>query len=96
MMKKMIALVFALGFLTSATLASTKQIDVSIKGMMCSSCAKKMQTKFKAQEGVENVKVDLKKGMVHVTLKDGTDMTDDQIKTLVTDHDYSVAQIHRM
>ena len=81
--------------MTSVAFASTKQINVSVKGMMCSSCAKKMQSKFKTQGGVENVSVDLKKGLVHVTMQDGKDISDDQIKTLINSTDYTVAQIQR-
>lgn len=94
-MKNLIAATLSLGLMMSVAFASTKQIDVSVKGMMCSSCAKKMQSKFKTQAGVENVSVDLDKGLVHVSMQDGKDLSDDQIKTLVNTTDYSVAQIQR-
>jgi copper chaperone CopZ len=95
-MKKLLATLLALGLIASVALAGTSNINVSIKGMVCSSCAKKMETKFKAQDGVQNVSVDLKKGMVKVTMKDGKNLTDEQIKALVDDQDYSVAAIKRM
>lgn len=94
-MKKIFVALTAFALMTTAAFAATKQIDVSVKGMMCSSCAKKMQSKFKAQGGVQNVSVDLKKGLVHVSMQDGKDITDDQIKTLINSTEYSVAQIQR-
>ena len=94
-MKKLIAVFFSLSLMASAALASPKLIDVSVKGMMCSSCAKTMKTKFQSQNGVQNVSVDLKAGLVHVTMADGKDISDDQIKTLVNSTDYKVAGIAR-
>ncbi len=94
-MKKLVALFFALSLMASAALANPKLIDVSVKGMVCQSCAKTMQNKFKAQPAVQTVSVDLKKGLVHLTLKDGQDLTDDQIKTIVDSTDYKFASAQR-
>ena len=95
-MTRILTALLALGLFASVALANAKQINVSVKGMMCSSCAKKMEGKLKTQDGVEAVSVDLKKGLVKVTLKDGKDLSDDQIKTLLNDHDYTVGQISRL
>jgi copper chaperone CopZ len=94
-MKKLIAVFFSLSLMAQAALANPKLIDVTVKGMMCSSCAKTMKTKFQAQNGVQSVNVDLKKGLVHVTMADGKDISDDQIKTIVDGTDYKVAGIAR-
>lgn len=97
MMKKLMnGFIFSLILLSAAAFASTKQINVTIKGMMCSSCAKKMQSKFQNQAEVQAVKVDLKQGTVKLTMKDGKDLTDEQIKGVIgSDDEYSVAGISR-
>lgn len=92
-MKKI--LIASLILVSSVAFANPKQIHVAVKGMVCESCAKKISTKLQSQDGVQKVKVNLKKGIVDLTMKDGKDLSDDQIKTIVNDSDYSVATITR-
>jgi cation transport ATPase len=96
-MKTILMLVSVLGVLASSTaFASAHLIDVSVKGIFCSSCAKEMRSLFRSQTAVQTASVDMKKGLLHLTMKDGQDLSDDQIKQLVSkDPDFSVEKIQR-
>jgi copper chaperone CopZ len=99
-MKKTFRLLALLAFLVvfsaSLAFAQTKQVNIIVKGMMCSSCAKKMETRLHALDGVDQVKVNLKSGIINVTMKDGKDLSNDLIVKTINDHDYKVAKIDHL
>ena len=67
------------------------EIAVNVKGMVCSMCAQGIEKKFKAA-GMEKIHVDMDKKVVHLT---GKDMSDDEIKKIITEAGYNVAGIER-
>jgi copper chaperone CopZ len=96
-MKKVIVLIAAALMSVSAFASTTA--TVTVKGLMCSSCAKKVQTQLMKTDSVSKVDVNFKKGFVTIAFKDGKDMTDAQITNAVqlagTKDEYSVATITR-
>jgi len=85
-----------LGILVSATaLAAPKMLTVHVNGMVCQFCSQGITKKFKANESVENVHVDMDKKEVHLTLKDGKDLTDAQITETIRDSGVNVDKIVR-
>ncbi len=75
--------------------AFAKDVKVTVKGMVCAFCAQGVSMKIQRQDGVENVDVSLEKKLVTIHLKDGKDLPDEKIKSLLTDSGYDVEKIDR-
>ncbi len=91
----LIKIISILVFFTSAALAADKSVVVSVKGMVCSFCAQGVTKKFKAEPSISNVDVSLEKKIVTLTLKDGQDLTDEKISSLLKDSGFNVEKINR-
>lgn len=85
-MKKLLLLTVLFAFPVFAT-----EITVNVKGMVCSMCAQGIEKKFKAA-GLENIHVDMDKKVVHLS---GKDISDEEIKKIITEAGYNVAEISR-
>jgi copper chaperone CopZ len=96
-MKKLLVLIAAALMSVSAFASTTA--TVAVKGMMCSSCAKKVQTQLMKSDAVSKVDVNFKKGLLTIAFKDGKDMSDAQITQAIryagNSDEYSVAKITR-
>lgn len=73
-----------------------KEVKVSVKGMVCGFCAQGITKKFKAESAVEKVDVSLEKKLVTINLKDGTDLDDNRIETILKESGYNVEKIDRV
>lgn len=71
--------------------AFAAETTVHVKGMVCSMCAQGIEKKFRAA-GLENVHVNLDEKVVHLS---GKDLSDDEIKKIITEAGYNVADIER-
>jgi mercuric ion binding protein len=80
-------------FSGSALLA--KEIKMKVSGMTCDFCAQGIQKKLKKEAGVTEVKVDLDAKTVSVALKEGSDISDERLKKLITDSGYELKEINR-
>jgi len=88
-------LILAAILLTLPALAQAKPITVQVKGMVCAFCAQGIEKKFKALPEVSSVKVSLESKKVDLDTKEGKDLTDDQIKKIVSEAGYDVVKIER-
>lgn len=88
-------LILAASLFILPVIAQAKPISVQVKGMVCGFCAQGIEKKFKALPEVEKVHVSLETKLVAVDTKEGKDVTDDQIKKIVTDSGYEVVKIER-
>ena len=80
--------------LTSAV-ASAKDVQVYVKGMVCSFCAQGIKKKFSADEAVSKVDVSLEKHLVSLSLKEGKELPDARITSVLKDAGYTVEKIER-
>jgi copper chaperone CopZ len=87
------ALLFIVMFIPVLSFAD--HIQVKVQGMVCSMCAQGIQKKFKANESVSKVEVSLEEKMVHLETKAKNDLSDEQIKKVITEAGYSVKEITR-
>jgi mercuric ion binding protein len=90
-MKTLIAAIFitlSLGNLYASGVEKT----VKVKGMVCAFCAQGIEKKFKAQNEVQDVDVNLEKHYVKLVFKPEQSLTDEKIATLLKDAGYSVEQ----
>lgn len=72
-----------------------KPITVQVKGMVCAFCAQGIEKKFKSLPEISTVKVSLETKKVDLDIKDGKDVTDEQIKKIVSEAGYDVVNIER-
>ena len=71
-------------------------VQVVVKGMVCSFCVQGIEKKFTSEDVVEKVKVDLEVSTVSVWLKEEQSLTDDTITKLVQSAGYNVEKITRL
>lgn len=77
------------------TFAAGKQLKILVNGMVCSFCSQGITKNFKEQPAVQEVKVDMEKKEVAVSLKEGAELTDEEITKLIKDAGVSVDKIIR-
>jgi copper chaperone CopZ len=90
-MKKLIAVVL----MTGAFMVQAETVDVKVSGMVCSMCAQGIQKKFSSQDSVKKLNVDMDNKLVTIETKDGQTISDETIKSLITEAGYNVANISR-
>lgn len=74
---------------------NAKQIKVEVNGMVCDFCSQGITKKFKAQDAVENVQIDMNKKEVLLSLKEGKDLENSLIEKLIKDAGVNVSKINR-
>lgn len=87
--------IFAFALFVTIQFAQAKPITVQVKGMVCGFCAQGIEKKFKALPEVAGVKVSLETKKVDLDTKEGKDVSDEQIRKIVTDAGYDVVKIDR-
>ncbi len=90
-MKKLFAVVLMMG----AFMVQAETVDVKVSGMVCSMCAQGIQKKFSSQDSVKKLNVDMDNKLVTIETKDGQTISDETIKSLITEAGYNVANISR-
>lgn len=80
---------------TQAFAGENADINVTVKGMVCSFCVQGIEKKFKGESSVDNVKVNLDESLVSIWLKESHALSDDRIEVLIKDSGYNVAEIKR-
>ncbi|MEM7327182.1 MAG: heavy-metal-associated domain-containing protein [Pseudomonadota bacterium] len=78
-----------------ATSSAQTLVTAKVNGMVCDFCARAVTKVFGKEAAVENVHVDLDNGEIHVTLKSGTDLSDERVATLVKKSGYDLVSIAR-
>lgn len=91
-MKKLILLLLV--FVTPAT-ALAEEIRVTVKGMVCSFCAQGIKKNFSKLDAVQSVDPDLENKIVTIKTKEGATLQDENIKNIITEAGYEVANIER-
>jgi mercuric ion binding protein len=87
---------FLFTFLLSATaFADGRTVTATVKGMVCGFCAQGIAKKFGQESAVAKLDVSLDKKRVTIDLKDGQDLPDEKIKSILEDSGYSVEKIER-
>jgi copper chaperone CopZ len=95
MLKKFGFFLAILMSLQSVSRASSKEVHVLVKGMVCAFCAQGITKKFNALAVVTKVDVSLEKKTVDLSIKDGQSISDDTIQKILTEAGYNVERIER-
>lgn len=77
----------------TVTLAVETLYEIRVDGLACPYCAYGIEKKFMQREGVIQFDMDLEKGLVKVTLKDGEEMTERQLKQLFDEAGFSYRSV---
>ena len=70
-------------------------VTAHVKGMVCDFCARSVSKVFNKHDAVEKVHVDLDSGEIHVGLKPGASLSDEEVKTMVEKSGYSLTSVER-
>lgn len=81
--------------LSMAFAETTSDIEVLVKGMVCSFCVQGVEKKFSGEDAVEKVEVKLDESKVLLWIKDDQNLADDTIHSLIKDAGYNVESITR-
>lgn len=84
-----------IALVSTASMASAKEISVQVKGMVCGFCAQGIEKKFKALPEVQGVNVSLETKLVKVSTKDGKDVSNEKINEILREAGYNVEKIER-
>jgi copper chaperone CopZ len=82
--------------LVAATASSTAAtIEMTVNGLVCAFCAQGIEKKLKKFPATAEVVVNLEHRLVAVSLKDGQDIADADLRKALTDAGYTVKSIER-
>lgn len=88
--------VYSAVMLLAATMTSTAAtIEMTVNGLVCAFCAQGIEKKLKKFPATAEVVVSLEHRLVAIALKDGTDISDDDLRKALTDSGYTVKEINR-
>ena len=79
--------------MTATSYAST--IEMSVNGLVCAFCAQGIEKKLKKFPATDEVVVSLEHKLVAISLKDGQDIPDADLRQALTAAGYSVKAISR-
>ena len=88
MIRKIIPLLLGVVFIQTAWAAGTRY-EMRVDGLACPFCAYGVEKKLKAINGTSDIHVDLDKGLVNVTVSEGMELTEEQMKKLFTDSGFT-------
>jgi copper chaperone CopZ len=81
-----------LGISATSTAAT---IEMTVNGLVCAFCAQGIEKKLKKFPATAEVVVNLEHRLVAVSLKEGLDITDADLRKALTDAGYTVKSIER-
>src|SRR5450631_2726813 len=89
---QLLSAVILLAVSASSTAAT---IEMSVNGLVCAFCAQGIEKKLKKFPATSEVVVNLEHRLVAVSLKDGQDIADADLRKALTDAGYTVKSIER-
>jgi copper chaperone CopZ len=93
-MKKLIHIAVALSVLVASS-ATAATIEMNVNGLVCAFCAQGIEKKLRKLPAAADVVVSLEQRLVAVSLKDGQDISDADLRKALTDAGYKVIGIER-
>src|SRR5262245_39332404 len=84
-----------LALLVTPSMVLAEEINVTVKGMVCSFCAQGIKKTFLKNEGVADIKVDLDNRLVKIQTREGASIPDDEIRKAIVDSGFDVVSIER-
>lgn len=66
---------------------------ITVHGMVCAFCANSLEKKFKKEEAVDQIKVDLENKKISVLFKKGKLIKDEKLKEIISSSGFKVIEI---
>jgi copper chaperone CopZ len=88
-------LLCAVILLVVAASSTAATIEMTVNGLVCAFCAQGIEKKLRKFPATAEVVVSLEQRLVAVSLKDGQDIADADLRKALTDAGYTVKQISR-
>jgi copper chaperone CopZ len=80
---------------TVATSSVAATIEMTVNGLVCAFCAQGIEKKLKKFQATAEVVVNLEHRLVAVSLKDGQDISDADLRKALTEAGYTVKAVSR-
>jgi copper chaperone CopZ len=88
-------LLLVLSLFVFAARVGAATIEMSVNGLVCAFCAQGIEKKLKKFPATADVLVSLEHRLVAVSLKEGQDISDSDLRKALTDAGYTVKSISR-
>lgn len=88
-------LFLAITLLAAAKTSAAATIEMTVNGLVCAFCAQGIEKKLKKFTATAEVIVSLEHRLVAVSVKDGQDIADADLRKALTDAGYTVKSIER-
>jgi copper chaperone CopZ len=92
---KRFQLYWCLALLAISETGTAATIQMTVNGLVCAFCAQGIEKKLKKFPATAEVVVDLEHRLVAVSLKEGQDIPDADLRKALTDAGYTVKSIER-
>lgn len=92
---KLLMPLLGLALWTGTALADGSHYQLGVDGLACPFCAFGIEKKLSSIPGVTDTRVDLKQGMVIVTMKDGSQLSEPVARAKVKDAGFSLRSFAR-
>lgn len=94
MKKLLVSLLFGI-MVTQTVFAAGTRYEMRVDGLACPFCAYGIEKKLTAVDGAGNIDFDLDKGLVSVDMKEGTSISEEQMKKLFNDAGFTYRSMLR-
>ncbi len=81
--------------LLATAVAQAGTIEMKVNGLVCAFCARGIEKTFHKNPAVADVVVSLEDKLVAVQIKDGADISDQELRATLTDAGYDIKTIER-
>jgi copper chaperone CopZ len=92
---KRFQLYLCLMLLAASATGTAATIEMTVNGLVCAFCAQGIEKKLKKFPATSEVVVNLEHRLVAVSLKEGQDISDADLRKALTDAGYTVKSIER-
>ncbi len=79
----------------SASMATAETIEATVNGLVCGFCAQGIDKTLRKHSATADVVVSLENRLVAVAMKEGMNLTDEELRTALTNAGYEVKAIAR-
>lgn len=79
-----------------AVFANPTTYQLRVDGLACPFCAYGIEKQLKRTDGVETIDIDIKTGVVTVTMAEGATLTEAQAKRIVNDAGFTLAGFKKL
>ena len=87
--------IWACVLLLAPMISNAATIEMKVNGLVCAFCAQGIEKAFRKNLAVADVVVSLEDKLVAVQTKDGTDISDPELRSTLTDAGYDIKSIER-